>query len=92
MTFENLLAVLHRDGGHFAEEHGLDRAAEVAVEQFYRDQRELEELRRWRARDPSVRSITWGEIREATESTWGALDLAEKLVLLGFFIEDFPGR
>lgn len=90
MTLETLLAILHRDGGHYAEQHGIAKAAEDAAEQFYRDQRELEELRRRAARVD--RSITWGEVREACDSTWSALDLAEKLILLGFFIEDFPGR
>jgi len=89
-TYKGLLALLLRDGGHFTEEHGTAQATRVAFEQWQRDQRELEDLRRWRSRD--ARTVTWGEVRAASDSTWTALDLADKLLELGFEIEDFPGR
>ena len=27
----NLLAIIHRDGGHYVEEHGIDKAVEDAI-------------------------------------------------------------
>lgn len=90
-THLGLLAVLHRDGGHFTDAHGIEHATRVAIAQWYADQRELEELRRWRAQRDE-RTVSWGAVREATDSTWAALELAEQLIGLGFAIEDFPGR
>lgn len=42
-TLSGLLAVLHRDGGHFQAEHGTARAVSAAIENWYKDQTMKEE-------------------------------------------------
>lgn len=36
-----LLAVIHGDGGHYADEHGPEKATEDAIEIFLRDRQTL---------------------------------------------------
>jgi hypothetical protein len=44
-TLRNLLAVIHRDGGHYAAEHGLDKASLDAEKVVIQTRAELASLR-----------------------------------------------
>jgi len=41
----NILAVIHGDGGHYEDEHGIEKATKDAIEKFYSKCNEIEELK-----------------------------------------------
>ena len=43
-TLENLLSIIHEDGGHYLDEHGLQKAFDDAVEKYYAKLVLLDEL------------------------------------------------
>jgi hypothetical protein len=42
---KNLLAVIHKDGGHYLEAHGWEKACEDAILEVYSMRQEISELR-----------------------------------------------
>jgi len=75
-----LLAVLHRDGGHFELEHGTERAVSAAIDKWV-DRRLAED-----------RVVTWEAIRKVCASEDWQMDLALKLRALGFSIVGLPDQ
>jgi len=49
----NLLAVIHRDGGHYVSKHGESKAAEDGIQKimtaYFENERLKEELAKWKA-------------------------------------------
>jgi hypothetical protein len=93
MTVQDFLAVLLRDGGHYELQHGTGNAIKEALRQWYRDQTDLDRFRAKAVAEAlDERVVTWDEVRNVADSTFSAIDLAQKLFALGFAIEGFPGR
>lgn len=73
-----LLAVLHRDGGHFELKYGTARAVSAAIDNWVKHRLNEE------------RVVTWEEIVKVCDSEHSKMDLALKLRGLGFWIEGLP--
>ena len=43
-TIENLLSIIHEDGGHYLDEHGLQKAFDDAVEKYYKQRSMLDNI------------------------------------------------
>jgi hypothetical protein len=43
-TLENLLCIIHRDGGHYIAKHGLQKAFDDALELYYKQRDAMEHL------------------------------------------------
>jgi hypothetical protein len=44
-ALQNILATIHRDGGHYATEHGIEKAATDAQQVWANREREIDQLR-----------------------------------------------
>lgn len=42
---KELLATIHRDGGHYAQEHGLDKATKDAIDLILNERKEADEIK-----------------------------------------------
>lgn len=91
LRFPGLLATLLRDGGLFLDAHGVDRAIQAVVEQWGRDQIELErlrlELQTKRSSDRGAIAITWNEIATHAGGALATYAVAKCLLALGFHVD-----
>ena len=62
-NLRNLLAIIHRDGGHYTSEHGLEKATEDAII-IISGYITWKELRSW-WKDGPIRNETVSEVFEA---------------------------
>ena len=80
----NLLAVIHRDGGHYQSEHGTEKASKDAQEivvKWLRDSEELAECKRDKKRLDHINRAwpnlnmkhlgQWDDVREAIDAAMG---------------------
>lgn len=42
---KELLATIHRDGGHYAQKHGLDKATKDAIDLILKERKEADEIK-----------------------------------------------
>ena len=62
-AMRELLAVMHRDGGHYTDEHGVKKSTEVAIAEYYA-MREVVEYARKLSKWIEVQRIAWRPTRD----------------------------
>lgn len=88
----DLLAVMHSDGGHYTQQHGLENSARAALRKHYRLRAQLDALESGPSSALPAQVDQLAQVIRTVDgdNTLGAAALAEKLVARGVIVTGLP--